>query len=420
MGQITIKTFHVNILKEGDYFRLYITCPTSFKGRIKKRVGNDNPDELEQITFHLKYELENYFSTNDISKEKVAAFVDNFVSLKVKFNASIFDYFPEFIESKKKTINRNTKNRLVKPTLTSYESAKKFFEGYLKKKRIAPHPAMINKEILDNFYYYIDGGHNYKVKLHRRIKAFITFLDGKKGMGIDPSYKSSHFTEQYDNQDPAEDDIALTRTDILKLLDLRERIRQKKIEFPIYARNNKIPESVQKWQFEIKKENLTQCLDCFLFMVSTGQYYSDIKKAKLLYSINGNVLHLRYRRAKNGSLCRSIPVKNDELFIGKAIIEQYKIKEGSNFPIKLSLTHFNKHLERISELAGLDFKLNNKKARKTFASILYFERSMPIHLLQFLLGHKDVKSTNHYLRITDRNLEDEVDRIMFTDSLKQR
>ena len=87
----------------------------------------------------------------------------------------------------------------------------------------------------------------------------------------------------------------------------------------------------------------------------------------------------------------------------------------NNFPLKLSNTHFCLHLGRISELAGFDFKLNNKMARKTFASLLYFnkEHPMPIHLLQIMLGHMNVKNTAHYLRISDDDIAEEIDRIMF-------
>ena len=72
----------------------------------------------------------------------------------------------------------------------------------------------------------------------------------------------------------------------------------------------------------MKKENIIRCLDCFLFLISTGQYHSDIMKSKIYMPKNGSVTHLRYRRAKNGSLCRAIPIRNDGVFIGKELIEK--------------------------------------------------------------------------------------------------
>jgi integrase len=47
-------------------------------------------------------------------------------------------------------------------------------------------------------------------------------------------------------------------------------------------------------------------------------------------------------------------------------------------------------------------------ARKTFASRLYFKKQLPIHFLQILLGHKDVKDTAHYLRISDDEIANDI------------
>jgi hypothetical protein len=100
-------------------------------------------------------------------------------------------------------------------------------------------------------------------------------------------------------------------------------------------------------------------------MISTGRYHSDIMKSKINISSNGSVTHLRYRRAKNGSLCKAIPVRDDDFFIGKELIEQYGIKSGASFQLKLSNKHFNLRLGRISELAEFEFKLTKLCLQKT-------------------------------------------------------
>jgi len=48
-------------------------------------------------------------------------------------------------------------------------------------------------------------------------------------------------------------------------------------------------------------------------------------KSKIYISRNGSVTHLRHRRAKNGNLCKAMPIKDGDLFIGKELIEQFKI-----------------------------------------------------------------------------------------------
>ena len=266
----------------------------------------------------------------------------------------------------------------------------------------------MSETVLNNYYNFIKGGHNYKVKLHTKVKGFIKYLETVKQLPTDPSYKLSVFTEEYDNQCPEDDDIAIPEEDVKKLIALREKFRCGELQLETNVMSNKIPMELQQRQFNMKVGNLIKCLDCFLLMISAGMYHADIMKSQLHFSTHSNTLNAKYRRAKNGSLCRAIPIQNDGIFIGKEIIEQYKIKSGSNFPLNLSLTHFGKHLDRISDLAELPYKLNNKMARKTFASVLYFNKHLPLHFLQILLGHTDVKDTKHYLRISDDDIAVEV------------
>jgi hypothetical protein len=40
---------------------------------------------------------------------------------------------------------------------------------------------------------------------------------------------------------------------------------------------------------------------------------------------------------------------------------------------------------------------------------------MPIHLLQIMFGHMNVKNKAHYLRISDDDIAAEINRIMFPD-----
>lgn len=224
MKKFNISPFNVNLLHEGNYYRLYIIHPF-LKGRFKKRIGNGKPEDLEKIQFHLKYELENHFETNEITREAVDAFLNNFISLQVKHTASIFMYFEEFIQSKSDTTNKKTKKRLAKSTLTAYYKSKEYFEAYLATKKVSAHPTMINKKVLDDFYYFVPGNHNYKVKLHGKIKAFLKFVNKRQGISVDPTFMDSVFTEEYDNQDPEEDDIALSPSQVHKLIELRKKLK---------------------------------------------------------------------------------------------------------------------------------------------------------------------------------------------------
>jgi len=68
--EVSMKSSLESLIEEGIYNRLYIKHPT-FKGRIRIHLGVRPKDELENIQFHLKYDLENHFTENEISKEGV-------------------------------------------------------------------------------------------------------------------------------------------------------------------------------------------------------------------------------------------------------------------------------------------------------------------------------------------------------------
>ena len=182
-----IVPFGIAITLEGGYYRLNITHP-GYKGRIRKRIGNGNQEKHETLLSHLKVELEKHFSDTEISKAAVDSFVNYYVDMYYKKNASVFDYFPEFIKSKQETYNEKTKKFLTKASLLTYERTTTYFQKYLATKRINPYPANINKDVLDGYFHYLKQSYNYRVKLFQKNKEFISYLAKAKGFPVHPSY----------------------------------------------------------------------------------------------------------------------------------------------------------------------------------------------------------------------------------------
>jgi len=140
-------------------------------------------------------------------------------------------------------------------------------------------------------------------------------------------------------------------------------------------------------------------------MCASGKYVVDINKKQLGLKRTINGTFVSYRRAKNNSFCKNIALFDYGCFLGQTVLKEYGIKHESNFPLNLSLNQFDKNLKIISELAGLDFGLTSKMARKTFASIYYFHYGISINDIQIWLGHKEIKHTMHYLRISDNDFQ---------------
>ena len=91
-------------------------------------------------------------------------------------------------------------------------------------------------------------------------------------------------------------------------------------------------------------------------------------------------------------------------------MKEYKIIAGKNFPLDLSINTFNRYLKDIGKLPEFEGKLASKMARKTFASYLYFNKHIKISSVSVLLGHKDSRTTQHYLRIEEADLAREIAR----------
>ena len=109
MGQINDKPFEVKLIRESQYYRLYVTHP-NFKGRIRRRLGDKSYDTLENISFTIRYELSKHFTGSNFTKLDVESYIENFIALNVKCTASIFEYKQEFLDSKTGRINKKTKS----------------------------------------------------------------------------------------------------------------------------------------------------------------------------------------------------------------------------------------------------------------------------------------------------------------------
>ena len=392
--------FKITLLQERGFVKFYIRHP-SFKDRIKKHVAKGSRADYENYLVEFKSEIERYFVGKTITYDQTSSYVNFYVDRK-KQSSLLFNFKDEFVDMKRKTFNRRTNCYLSSSSINSYIKAIDYFKSFLKENQKSELPEDINSSVLNDFFDFMQPlSQNYRAKLHSRLKEYLTYIKSQNGVTVDKSYIDSCFTEQYDNQETEKDDIALTFDDMNKLILLRNDFKNNKIQLPPYKTAKTIPVSLQIQQRETKIMNIKRTLDCFLFMCSVGMYVSDVNKIKMTLKNKGNLSYISYRRAKNNSYCKGIPVLDKDCFLGKTILKEYGIKSNSNFPLNLSLNNFDKNLKIISQLAGLDFMITSKMARKTFASTYYFDYRVNIGDIQMMLGHKEVRHTMHYLRIDD-------------------
>ena len=69
----------------------------------------------------------------------------------------------------------------------------------------------------------------------------------------------------------------------------------------------------------------------------------------------------------------------------------------------------NAYLKEIGDLAGVDKKLTTHVARHTFATTIALNNGIPLEVLQKMLGHAKISTTQIYAKIMDSRIADEPD-----------
>lgn len=160
---------------------------------------------------------------------------------------------------------------------------------------------------------------------------------------------------------------------------------------------------------EFKIERLSLVRDIFLFSCFTGLAYIDVKNLtenNISYGIDGEKWIFTHRQKTES------PSKIPLLPIPKMLIERYsKHPQCSNqnrlLPI-LTNQRMNSYLKEIAAVCGIDKELTFHIARHTFATTVTLANGVPIESVSKMLGHKSIKTTQHYAKVLDRKVGDDM------------
>ena len=149
-------------------------------------------------------------------------------------------------------------------------------------------------------------------------------------------------------------------------------------------------------------ERLAIVRDIFLFSCLSGLAYADVKKLKKSEVIVGvdNEKWLTIKRQKTDTSSR-IPL----LPTAVNLMEKYKnhpqcILEDRLLPV-LSNQKMNAYLKEIADVCGISKSLTYHIARHTFATTVTLSNGVPIETVSKMLGHRNLKTTQHYAKILD-------------------
>lgn len=149
--------------------------------------------------------------------------------------------------------------------------------------------------------------------------------------------------------------------------------------------------------------------DIFLFSCFTGLAYADVKKLtanNIVIGIDGNKW-IKFNRSKTNTRS-NIPL----LPTAMEIINKYSVSTTSSnqqvlLPI-LTNQKMNAYLKEIADLCEIEKNLTFHLTRHTFATTVTLLNGVPIESVSKMLGHRNLKTTQHYAKILDQKVSEDM------------
>jgi site-specific recombinase XerD len=163
------------------------------------------------------------------------------------------------------------------------------------------------------------------------------------------------------------------------------------------------------YEKEFASDRLNQVRDIFLFSCYTGLAYVDVKqlsKSNINTGIDGNQW-IFTRRQKTDTSTR-VPL----LPLAQELVLKYEnhpqcVNSDVMFPI-LSNQKMNSYLKEIAGICGINKDLTFHIARHTFATTVTLSNGVSIESVSKMLGHTNIKTTQHYAKILDKKVSDDM------------
>ena len=174
----------------------------------------------------------------------------------------------------------------------------------------------------------------------------------------------------------------------------------------VYLTEAEIQSIIEK---EFKTERLSLVRDIFIFSCFTGLAYIDVKnltKSHISYGIDGEKWIFTHRQKTESA--SKIPI----LPVTQMIIDKYDnhpqcLNENRLLPI-LSNQKMNAYLKEIAGVCEIDKELTFHIARHTFATTVTLTNGVPIESVSKMLGHKNLRTTQHYAKVLDRKVSEDM------------
>lgn len=149
--------------------------------------------------------------------------------------------------------------------------------------------------------------------------------------------------------------------------------------------------------------------DIFLFSCFTGLAYIDVKNLtteNITKGIDGDEWIFTHRQKTEAA--SKIPI----LPVTATIIDKYSqtkecLIQNKLLPI-LSNQKMNAYLKEVATLCNINKELTFHMARHTFATTVTLTNGVPIESVSKMLGHKNLRTTQHYAKVLDRKVSEDM------------
>ena len=160
-------------------------------------------------------------------------------------------------------------------------------------------------------------------------------------------------------------------------------------------------------EFSIHRLNLVK--DIFVFSCFTGLAYADVKalnKDNIVIGIDGG-RWIKTTRKKTKTKSNVPLLPSAETILKKYEKDSEALNSNKLLPI-LSNQKMNAYLKEIADLCEISKNLTFHLARHTFATTVTLTNGVPIESVSKMLGHKSLKTTQHYAKIIDRKVSEDM------------
>lgn len=149
-------------------------------------------------------------------------------------------------------------------------------------------------------------------------------------------------------------------------------------------------------------ERLTKVRDLFLFQCFTGLAYVDM----------ANLTREDFQVNELGQyFIKKSRVKTGVSFLTVLLDEAAEIAKKYDFELPvLSNQKYNSYLKEIKDVCDIRKELHTHIGRHTAATYL-LNKGVPLETVAKMLGHSNIKQTQHYAKLVDKTVFDEINKI---------